>query len=510
MAYPTPVPGSQGSDPLITLWQDLSMAIASGDAQQIQNVIQDVMMLTPTEKQYLEDLASVIPYPGIQANLISQIFSNPEATIGIIERLGPQAMTSELNLLLGMVENAITFSAILEYLQSDAKLAQDVKTQTLTGTSNPINVALNSFVQSGSLKGITFNGSSLQFLQDNPILLSALKTADPALLTQAYQIASGQLALSLYSQLGTASPSDTPQPLTPAQELYRSILYAIEHDQLEMNQGVVMLMQFLVTIQASQGTLAINMPNKGAIDMAIQAKMATAASQAASSLLPSATIVTSWISAANEVFQSASIQVPPQTINQLALLLVAAQQMAVYWQIPGAVSLMQAGMGQVTEKSMNEASVRSFAIAIGVFVNSADFENILTVAIKQSCPNLTAEQLALVISAVKITFLIPALVALYITMLRKTQGQFSAQELKDMLLGKIPIPTDDPLLEGIMKSIQAELQQIPEEKRDEFLSNLLASYNENSDLGELIDPSNSFLRLCDPTYFLDQTSAEPV
>jgi hypothetical protein len=49
------LPGGSGVDPLVTLWQDLSLAIASGDTQQIQNVIQDVMMLTPTDKQLLED-----------------------------------------------------------------------------------------------------------------------------------------------------------------------------------------------------------------------------------------------------------------------------------------------------------------------------------------------------------------------------------------------------------------------------------------------------------------------
>src|SRR5258708_6391499 len=112
MANPPALSGSAGVDPLITLWQDLSIAIASGDTQQIQNVIQDVMQLTPSDKQLLEDLASVIPYPGLPPMVIAQIFSNPEASIGVIERLGPQAM-NEISLILGMVENAVTFSAVL-------------------------------------------------------------------------------------------------------------------------------------------------------------------------------------------------------------------------------------------------------------------------------------------------------------------------------------------------------------------------------------------------------------
>ena len=123
---------------------------------------------------------------------------------------------------------------------------------------------------------------------------------------------------------------------------------------------------------------------------------------------------------------------------------------------------------------------------------------------------LTEAQINAYISALKITLLLNALVAVKLTMLRKTGGQFSAQELRDLILGKIPLPTADDLETGLIRQIQVELDKIPEAYREDFLNALLSTYSDTTNIESLIDPSKQFLRLCDQSLFRNQTAAEGV
>lgn len=525
MASPIPIPPNI-SDSLTVIWQQVAAALETGDTQQLQSAILDFISLSPLDKQLLEDLSSVIPYPGIPPLLISEIFANPEATIGVIDRLGPQSSGQELMQKLGEAEQAIVMNALIGWIQHEQQKAEEAKKETSQGSQqNPVNVALNHYIQGASALPAALSLGSLQFLKTNPITLAGLQIADPALLNQAYQIASSQLLLSVVTQIDRsairqtdpAAATQTPEQTfgaTPEQKLRDAIRKGIEDQAIPLNPQVFLVLWTLVSMPSAIGPL-----EKSAQDAFKQSQQNPLASLTATSqtnqasavtnadaqpiagLLPSTPVITSWLTAAPILFQAEGMSFSAKLTQQLGLLSYVYTQMAPYWMGPGAVSLMMASGGNVTEQTKTESSVRAFAIGLGALLNDKTFDTILAALIKQILPSVTQEQLKAFIAAMKISILMNALVALRIVLLRKTQGQFSAQDLKDMILGKVPLPPDD-LEAGLIKSIQAELKDLPESIREAFISNLLANYNEFMDIDGLIDPAKQFLNLCDPSFLM--------
>jgi len=531
MASPIPIPPNL-SDSLTVIWQQVATALETGDTQALQNAILDFISLSPFDKQLLEDLSSVMPYPGLPPLLIAEIFANPELTIGVIQRLGPQSSGQELIEKLGVAEQAIVMDALIAWIQHEQKKAEEAKKETSqTANQNPINVALNHYIQGAAALPQALSLGSLQFLKTNPITLAGLQIADPALLNQAYQIASGQLLLSVVSQIDSPSalrqtdPAQSTQSperkfgTTPEERLREAIRKGIEDQAIPLNPQVFLVLWTLVTMPATVGPLestskdpfkqtlqpqAAVIPTTTTTGSTTNVSSSTLNAQTIAGLLPSAPVIASWIAAAPALFAREGVTASPQLTQQLGLLSYVYTQMAPYWMGPGAVSLMIASGGDVTEQTKTESSVRAFAIGLGALLNDKTFDQIIAAIIRQIMPSVSQEQLKVFIAAMKISILMNALIALRITLLRKTNGQFNAQELKEMILGKVPLPPDD-LEAGLIKSLQAELRHIPEEMHEAFLDSLLSTYNEFMDVDALIDPSKQFLNLCDPSFLLSLT-----
>ncbi|MBS0654428.1 MAG: hypothetical protein JSR46_01505, partial [Verrucomicrobia bacterium] len=204
----------------------------------------------------------------------------------------------------------------------------------------------------------------------------------------------------------------------------------------------------------------------------------------------------------------------PQAMQlQLGLLASVYSQMAPYWSVPAAVSFLSMTQASPIEKSIPEAAVKAYAVAISTLVSNPDFMQMVQNLILRSVKNpnaITPEQLNTYASALKITLLINALVVVQLTILRKAQGHFSPQELVDIILGHVPIPPEDDISVGLIKLIQAELTNLPKAIYQAFLANLLSTYSNSTDVQSLIDPSIQFLKFCDQSYFQNQTAAESI
>ncbi len=495
-----PIP--EASDEAVAIWHDIAESLTAGDIELLHEAIKDFITLSPTDKTTLEKMAEGLPIPGLPPLLITQIFANAEATVGVIERLGPKATKGQLAEALGTTEQAIVLDALISWLKSNPKIAAAVNPEGKvvaggsTGVTNPINQALQNYISQEGALNTPLDLSSLQFLKSSAIPLAGLKIADPELLNKAYQVASGQLLISLLPDINTSNIDERGTEQTRSQIIQKDLVDEIKK---ALQDGAIPLnMQTFLILWT-----AISLPSGTASHE--QVKGVNQATASTSSFLQ-APIVESVLAALPQVATMNDSKDLPEMLGMLSYIYT---QMAPYWAGPAAVSLLNAtpGSEEVTsEQKKTESAVRAFAISFGALLNDPTFDKLLTLLIKRQMPTVSEEQLKVFIAAMKISVLTNALVALYITLLRKTQGQFRADELAQLILGPpIDERTDlDELLKGLIKSIQTELRFIPPEKRAKFVSLLLSTYSGDMDVDSLVDPTKQFLNLVSSNVLPDQ------
>lgn len=589
MTFPVPLTPDI-SDQAAAIWQEVTESLTIGDIEKLHDAIKDFISLSPKDKKTLEEMASILPYPGISPMLITEIFTNPEATVGVIERLSSDLGGQSLITKLGTAEQAIVLDALIAWLKSEQSLAsaakadaiksdetkkdahdaQETKSAAKTNAeTNPVNAALQSYITMGAGLNMPLSMGSLQFLKNNAVALAGLRIADPALLNQAYEVASGQLLLKLLPTINTSNLSTDKTETTQTnkstentsteqarnhtiqERLVDEIRKALQDSAIPLNMQTYLVLWTAITMpqiqspqhatenKTSTTTITDTVANTPAYlgletrvkDVAANDPVAiknipaatqdspistispsTAALQGIVSetgVLPASPIVASVLAALPALSTDQTQTTPPKLADELGMLSYVYSQMAPYWSGPAAVSLMAATRGgEMTEPKKLECSVRAFAIALGALLNDPTFDRLLATLIKRGAPTVSEEQLKVFIAAMKVSILTNALVALYIVLLRKTQGQFRADELAQLILGP---PLDDridldDLQKGIIKSIQTELRFIPPEKRAEFVNKLLSTYSQNTDINELVDPTRQFLNLCDQTLTLGKAA----
>ncbi|MCE5293646.1 MAG: hypothetical protein LLF94_03405, partial [Chlamydiales bacterium] len=417
-------------------------------------------------------------------------------------------------------------------IKADATKGDSIFANSFT---NPLNAALQSFITAGGVQNTPLNLGSLQFLKNNSIALAGLNIADPSLLTQAYQMASQKLLITLLPEINTSNLNTTQAEKTGEQSradtiqkrLVDDIRIAMQDNAIPLNMQSYLVLWTAITLPATQAQGTQNPVVNPAVtqiassskdvDLTNQETIAAGANVAAqvaqsivsvTGLLPASPIVASVLASIPALSNDTGTKITDALTDQLGMLSYIYSQMAPYWSGPAAVSLMAASRGgEVTEQKKLESSVRAFAIALGALLNDPTFDKILAAIIKKAMPNIPEEQLKIFIAAMKVSVLTNALVALYIVLLRKTNGQFRADELAQLILGP---PIDergdiDDLLKGIVKSIQTELLYIPVARRAAFINNLLSAYDASTDINALVDPTKQFLNLLDTT--LNQDSA---
>lgn len=537
-----PILPPDASEEAVAIWHDVAESITIGDFEKLHDAIKDFITLSVSDKKILEDMASVLPPPGIPPMLLIEIFGHPEATVGLIERLGSEDKQKLLTEL-GTSEQAIVLDALISWLKTEGKLPSMAAMQE--SATNPLNLALKNYVSAGAGQAQPINLKSLQFLKNNAVTLAGLKIADPVLLNEAYQKASEQLLITLLPDINTsnltehvAESGDEKRKETLQKRIVDDIKEALQDGAIPLNMQTYLVLWTAITLPDTTQKAAITPQDKittnasipvadktpdhvTVVDKKVEDQpIANAAADDSviitktGNSLPSSPIVASVLAALPTVVTSDIIPAPEEVIDQiteeLGMVSYIYTQMAPYWSGPAAVSLMTAikGPETVPQQKKLESSVRAFAISLGTLLNDPSFDQMLIALIKKAMPTASQEQLKLFIAAMKISVLTNALVALYIVLLRKTQGQFRADELLALILGP---PIDeridlDDLQKGIIKSIRAELLYLPAEKRALFMSRLLSCYSQYTDINALIDPTKQFLNLCDPTLNIDSAS----
>lgn len=545
----------------MAVWNGVAESLLLGDIDKLTKSIQEFINLSIIDKRSIEDLATTLPYPGLPPQLITEILSNPEETVGIIQRLGSESNEEALVAELGTSEQALVLNALIRWLKSEQHISHEIAKATAsqngssndtsstttvptnlptmagaiatgaiaTGTKNPLNIALQNFIANGALASGPLDMSSLQFLKSNAISLAGLQVADPALLNKAYEIASQQLLINLLPDLNTSNAEGTSTEAKAnviQRGLVDSIRKALQDSAIPLNMQTFLVLWTLITLPAikepiaqapgSQQQPALSGTSQIAAKVneqesigALTANLQGIAS--ATGTLPASPIVASVLASLPSLFVGQDMQqnTLPTVVDQLGMLSFVYTQMAPYWSGPAAVSLItQKGVEVSSEQAKTESAVRAFAIALGALLNDPTFDIILANLISNKIANISQEQLKSFISAMKISILMNALVALNIVLLRKMQGQFRADELAQLILGPtLEEKADiDDLQSGLIKSIQVELQNIPEPKRASLIYNLLSTYSGNMDVNALIDPTKQFLNLLDPSLNFNKTS----
>lgn len=480
---------------LMMLALDQSPATTSN--QSTVGPVDTLNAFAPPSKQTIEDIAQTMPPPYLPPQLLTQLFQDMNTALGFNPSRNA-GLTPEQTL--GLGESATVLSCLANWLQSQQQEQVLTKEARAQERENPINQALSAYIAAHTQKRTdatttkqqTVNAQapvsttnnlilSQQLLRSSPILTAILKTADPVLVAQATGIAQGTIMRDVLNRLiiadeirqeaikKDATQSDIKRQkertTPPGQQLLYRYVEQVNTDHLALTQPVLSLFVIATLAPAQDTTSSIG--------------------------------ITPVLN-----------MMPPPAHNDLAFISNAYMQMAMYWSMPIAVTLLGNTIATAKEPAIDEAAVKAYGLALMTLLQSPESTKFLQSVITQSAKEgLTEDKLQQYIGLLKITLLTNVLIALE----RLQLGHFTSTEFLALFSPgqNIPYPESD-LRYSIVKIIRQELEYLTEKQKKILFGSLSAFIDSNPSIAKLINPSKAFIALCNPRYSSEHAQAQSV
>lgn len=490
----TPIPG-QNVPSVQDLISNLPSSIAELTPEELQQLSDLLNLSSVSTSKQEKDLLSVLammPSPWISPMVINQIFQDPKNVIGL-----QGALDAITGMKLNQAENSIILAGLAAWLKSQEIDAQRAKEAMLRAPPDQsLNVALKSYVESQG-KGAIDPIQMLQFLRTNPVLVSALQSVDPDVLTKALHISESQIVIQMLDKM--IADQAIANRIAQRQAIQTDIRTSSERDN-QIRQQIVK--DYVDEIQRKKeetgktDTSMLAMMLVQAVTIPFWAGVITA---------PTASFPTEEIS---KTMQAIASMAPEEMKVSMQMLSQAASQMACYFCIPVLVTMM-GNNTDLPEKEISIKTVRAYVLTLISMLASKDFDALLSqVALKNVAnpASITEERLKSWIAVMKVALLVNCLAAL-----EKIEiGHLNADGLMSMLLGNTAIPPNDYLRALIVKLFNEQYELIPESERETFLANVCAYYEKNPEVESLINPGKSFMALCNPRFFRETAQAQSV
>jgi hypothetical protein len=434
--------------------------------------------LSVSEKERIEELllsgSLVIPPPQMNIAAFQNIALHfPDyCNIGLVTSVGGLSV-------FGIAESAITLAALAAWAQSQHYIEGNLAQALISGKNiNPFEVALQQFIAQGSIKGV--NALAMQLsLRQIAILHAALKTAPADTVLKAFRLAEQQLIIALLERWNEA--------LTQMAALQREEM--IKRDISGARKTQELLSDFIKKALLNQQGL-----KQPVLSMLIGA------------LLIDGSMI-SAIASTMPIAIPGSISFVPKTLTpELAVITAGFISSTMMWASPIAMSLITYTPG-ISDVQLTKASAEAFAIALASLITSPEFDALLTSSLRQAVERgLITESRATTISAAfKASLIMTAMALLYLS----ETGGLTAGELRGIITGEVTVDPAD-FLGVLAKLIREQFNAVIDpSERNKLFDELLAFFDGNPSLEDLLSPLKSFLTGWNPQCVRDAASANP-
>ncbi len=476
----------------------------------LTNLPTSIKELTPEELQQLSDLLNIstvsksdlekdlsilamMPVPWISPMVINQIFQDPKNAIGLQGVIDAITGTKA-----SQTENSVVLAGLAAWLKSTEEQAMLAKEAMLRAApSQSLNTALKSYVENQG-SGATDPIQMLQFLRSNPVLVSALQSVDPGLLTKALHIAESQIVIQILDKM--IADQAISNEIAKRQAIQQDIKTTSERDD-QIRQQI--LKDYVDEVQRKKAETGQNDTSMLAM-MLVQAVMLPVYWGGVISA-PTPTLPTDDIT---KTIQSIAPTASEEMNVSMQMVAQAASQMACYFCIPVLIQML-GNNADLPEKEVSIKTVRAYVLTLISMLGTTEFEALLAQIATKNVANpasITEDRLKSWIAVMKVALLVNCLAAL-----EKIEiGHLTADGLMSMLLGNTAIPPGDYLRALIIKLFREQFKLIPESERDKFLQNICMYYEKNPEIESLLNPAKSFVALCNPNFFRQTAQAQTV
>jgi hypothetical protein len=435
--------------------------------------------LTQTEKERVESLllsgSLVIPPPQINIAAFQDIALNFSNHFSIGPFLEAAALTG-----FGVVESAVTLAAVGAWSEAQSLGEQDLVEALASGEGqNPFDIALRKYLQNGSITAVDALRANL-LLRKLLTLQAALKTASPDLLMKAFMLAQQQMILAML-QNWSASQAEIASTQQESEQKKE-----IERDEIERQ----ILSDYIVHSEQNQTTLA----------------QASVAMLIGSIVVDSGIIsIVKSVSPFSGITEAIAISVPPVLKTSLDIMATGVISAALMWAAPMAMTLVSFDPG-TSELEITRESSKAFATALATLVTNPGFDALLTMTLDKAVARglITQSRAETISASFKASLLLMAMAVLY----KSETGGLTVIELKALVTGQMRVDPND-FLGTLAKLVNEQLQSVPEAEREAALNALLAPFEDNPSIDELVSPLTAFIGGWNPACIRDASLASP-
>ena len=439
----------------------------------------DGSTLKKSDKELIEELVAMLPKSWIDPTLATNLWQNIDSNLGLIaDRASIFSAQQSSIVMAGLASWGKSLDVRSEALKEDIKREE----------TDPLIAAVKRYIKHGGQNSSIDSIDLFTMIRTAPILASSLQAIDPALFNQAFKVAEQEITQNILTRWISAVNSTTINT-SISLNLLDDYLDDVKTGKQTLNQPVLSIV-IAGVIGGSQAQVSLLIdPVTGSVSI----------DPTKDSLLPTGQNV--MLSSLNSITGQLPSDVQAALSISMAQILTNTTNAASYFSIPGALSLAALMPPDAEGTSITKASASSYALTISQFVLRPEFDAFIKCAILKNVPldQIPQDKLDHFIAAIKVLLLANALAALDKV---ETGGVIiRAADIQTLLDGK-----SDPSLKpgdlrlALATDINTLLATLPDGGK-QLKSMLLSYFDTNPKVETMIDPSNAFLALSDPTFF---------
>lgn len=430
-----------------------------------------------SEKERIEELllsgCVLLPPPQINMQafqIIAREFQN-FFNINLVTSAGGLAT-------FGITESALTLAALAAWAESQHYTESDLVKALLSGKNvNPFEVALKQFIAQGTFKGT--EALSLQLLMRQlAVLQAALKTAPEDLIHKGFLLAQQEIIIAFLQKW--SEMLDKLAALQREDMRKREILYAEKMEEIlsdfikrgELNRQAIRQPFLSILI----GALVIDAPMMASIIAMIPAIRPQAISSIPSEFTPE--------------------------LGALASGFIASVLM---WAAPIAMTIARYSPG-ISDWQMRRDAASSFALTLATVLTNPGSDALLHSTLSQAVARgrITESQAITISATFKASMLISAMAILY----SSQTGGVTAGELKGIITGEVAVGETD-FCGVLARLVREQLDKLDIKVRGKLLDELVASFDENPPIDDILGPLTCFINGWNPQCITDSALSKP-
>lgn len=423
--------------------------------------------ISKSEQEKLRDIFALMPPMPMMTFQTFQAIAQNFPKILSIENVGAAGGLWQS---FGPTEAGITLAASLLWAQGMNKEADLVRLLLTSAEKKPIEQTLSQFVEGAAL--IPVDAFNMQLLlRQIPVFFAILRTVDPNLVQKAFTIAEQQIVLSLLDKW-----------IESLAKIAEEQKEAAKRKDIQLQQASLQILRsYFAKVMAKEEKLS-----QPVLSIVIGSLLTSGVA------IGAIETVSPFVAAVMGSGNTIPILdgVPTEVQGLMGALSVGLVSAATTWATPVAMALVASSRGGVSERQATYDSAKAFAVTIASFIMNPSLESFIAARLDEAASTglIDPAQAKLIAAAFKTSLLMCAMAALY----KAETGGVTGKEIYGLIKGTVPI-SEENFLHTLITLVGDALKTLSPEEAEKLLTELVANYDQELQLGDVTEPITSFV-----------------